>query len=100
MNKLELFVSKCVCVLLLCFIVKIREIKEIRPGKNSRDFERWPDEAKRYDSSLCLVICYGAEFRLKSLSVVGKDDKNVTFNILVYTDSVKTKLFGIPNWTC
>ncbi|XP_038050378.1 1-phosphatidylinositol 4,5-bisphosphate phosphodiesterase gamma-1-like isoform X2 [Patiria miniata] len=50
--------------------VKIREIKEIRPGKNSRDFERWPDEAKKYDTSLCLVICYGAEFRLKSLSVV------------------------------
>ena len=47
-------------------------IKEIRPGKNSRDFERWPEEAKKHDASVCFIIFYGAEFRLKSLSVVGK----------------------------
>ncbi|XP_002742254.1 1-phosphatidylinositol 4,5-bisphosphate phosphodiesterase gamma-1-like [Saccoglossus kowalevskii] len=46
----------------------IREIKEIRPGKNSRDFERWPDDARKIDSAMCFVIMYGNEFRLKILS--------------------------------
>ncbi|XP_061429101.1 LOW QUALITY PROTEIN: 1-phosphatidylinositol 4,5-bisphosphate phosphodiesterase gamma-1-like [Lethenteron reissneri] len=51
-------------------IVDIREIKEIRPGKNSRDFERYQDEARKVDALLCFVVLYGTEFRLKTLSIV------------------------------
>ena len=51
--------------------VDIREIREVRKGKCSRDFERNVDEAKRCDENACFVILYGMEFRLKTLSLVG-----------------------------
>lgn len=54
------------------FPVDIREIKEIRPGKTSRDFDRYQeDPAFRPDQSHCFVILYGMEFRLKTLSLQG-----------------------------
>lgn len=54
------------------FLVDIREIKEIRPGKTSRDFDRYQeDPAFRPDQSHCFVILYGMEFRLKTLSLQG-----------------------------
>jgi hypothetical protein len=52
--------------------VNLREVREVRDGRNSRDFDRWPEEARRYDPSLCFVIFYGNDFKLKTLSVVGK----------------------------
>jgi len=53
--------------------VDIREIKEIRPGKNSRDFDRYQeDPCFRPDQSHCFVVLYGTEFRLKTLSLQGK----------------------------
>uniref|UniRef100_A0A670ZCG6 Phosphoinositide phospholipase C n=1 Tax=Pseudonaja textilis TaxID=8673 RepID=A0A670ZCG6_PSETE len=56
----------------------IREIKQIRPGKNSRDFERYPEEARKLDSTLCFVILYGMDFRLKTLSVAAFCEDDVT----------------------
>lgn len=53
--------------------VDLREIKEIRAGKNSRDFERWnhmPEYAKLEDNR-CFTVFYGHEFCLKSLSICG-----------------------------
>lgn len=52
--------------------VDMREVKEIRQGKNSKDFERWPDENKKTEAGKCFVVFYGQEFRVKSLSVAGK----------------------------
>jgi phosphatidylinositol phospholipase C gamma-1 len=52
--------------------VDLREVKEIRVGKNSKDFERWPDDAKRMENLKCFVVFYGLEFRLKTLSIAGK----------------------------
>ena len=58
--------------LLTCAVsVDIREIREVRQGKNSKDFERNPEEAKRCEEKACFVILYGNEFRLKTLSIVG-----------------------------
>lgn len=52
--------------------VDIREIKEIRAGQKSRDFERYvEDSAVRPDQAHCFVILYGTEFRLKALSLAG-----------------------------
>jgi hypothetical protein len=51
--------------------VDLREVKEIRVGKNSKDFERWPDDAKRMENMKCFVVFYGLEFRLKTLSIAG-----------------------------
>ncbi|XP_048731959.1 1-phosphatidylinositol 4,5-bisphosphate phosphodiesterase gamma-1-like isoform X4 [Ostrea edulis] len=50
--------------------LNLREVREVRDGRNSRDFDRWPEEARRYDPSLCFVIFYGNDFKLKTLSVV------------------------------
>lgn len=50
----------------------MREVKEIRLGKSSKDFERWPEEAKRIENTRCFVVTYGSEFKLKSLSISGK----------------------------
>nr|XP_054762576.1 1-phosphatidylinositol 4,5-bisphosphate phosphodiesterase gamma-1-like [Lytechinus pictus] len=49
--------------------INIREIKEIRPGKVSKDFEKWPEEHRRHPNNICFVVFYGTEFRLKTLSV-------------------------------
>ncbi|XP_015263416.1 PREDICTED: 1-phosphatidylinositol 4,5-bisphosphate phosphodiesterase gamma-1-like, partial [Gekko japonicus] len=59
--------------------VDIREIKEIRPGKNSRDFERYPEDARKLDSTMCFIILYGMDFRLKTLSLAAfsEDDVNL-----------------------
>lgn len=54
------------------FVVEIREVKEIRIGKQSKDFEKWPEDAKRIENLRCFVVYYGSEFRLKTLSISGK----------------------------
>uniref|UniRef100_A0AAQ4NQ05 1-phosphatidylinositol 4,5-bisphosphate phosphodiesterase gamma n=1 Tax=Gasterosteus aculeatus aculeatus TaxID=481459 RepID=A0AAQ4NQ05_GASAC len=52
--------------------VDIREIRELRLGKGSRDFERYPEEARKLDTAHCFIVLYGLEFRLKTLSVAGQ----------------------------
>lgn len=49
--------------------VDLREVKEVRPGKVSKDFERWPEDTKKIDPATCFVVFHGCEFRLKTLSV-------------------------------
>ncbi|KAK9500321.1 hypothetical protein O3M35_001604 [Rhynocoris fuscipes] len=55
--------------------IEMREVKEIRPGRSSKDFERWPEEAKRMENQRCFVIIYGSEFKLKSLSIAALSEK-------------------------
>lgn len=45
----------------------IMEIKEIRPGKNSKDFER--AKAVRHKADCCFTILYGTQFVLNTLSL-------------------------------
>ncbi|XP_028926852.1 1-phosphatidylinositol 4,5-bisphosphate phosphodiesterase gamma-1 isoform X1 [Ornithorhynchus anatinus] len=74
--------------------IDIREIKEIRPGKSSRDFDRYQEDPSfRPDQSHCFVILYGMEFRLKTLSLQATSEEEVNMwirglNWLV-TDTVK-----------
>lgn len=56
------------------FALEIREIKEIRFGKNSKDFDKW-DDSKKVDHQKCFVISYGNEFKLKTFSVVAHSEK-------------------------
>uniref|UniRef100_A0A8C9XGT1 Phosphoinositide phospholipase C n=1 Tax=Sander lucioperca TaxID=283035 RepID=A0A8C9XGT1_SANLU len=59
--------------------IDIREIKEIRTGQKSRDFERYvEDSATRLEQAHCFVILYGTEFRLKSLSLAATSDEEMT----------------------
>ncbi|KPP68411.1 phospholipase C gamma 1-like [Scleropages formosus] len=58
--------------------VDVTEIKELRLGKGSRDFERYPEEARKLDLSLCFIVLHGLEFRLKTLSVAAFSEEEVT----------------------
>ncbi|XP_017695058.1 PREDICTED: 1-phosphatidylinositol 4,5-bisphosphate phosphodiesterase gamma-1-like, partial [Lepidothrix coronata] len=57
--------------------VDIREIKEIRLGKNSRDFERYPEDARKLDFTMCFIILYGMDFRLRTLSVAAFCEEDI-----------------------
>ena len=46
----------------------------------SHDFDKWQDEARKLDAGLCLVIFFGNEFKLKSLSFVCKCFKSFIFS--------------------
>ena len=49
--------------------IDIREIKEVRRGKNSRDFDNKSEETAALAPDRCFVIFYGSEFNLSCLSV-------------------------------
>lgn len=68
--------------ILFLFAVFIREIKEVRRGLGSKDFDRNPESARRLDPNCCLAIFYGNEFKLKTLSLVGKINKGFIFSWL------------------
>uniref|UniRef100_A0AAY4CQS6 Phosphoinositide phospholipase C n=1 Tax=Denticeps clupeoides TaxID=299321 RepID=A0AAY4CQS6_9TELE len=54
--------------------IDIREIKEIRGGQKSREFDRYAeDSATRHDQAHCFVILFGTEFRLKCISLAGTE---------------------------
>ena len=55
--------------------MNVREIKEVRIGSQSRDFDRKEKEDLRrigVDPACCFIILYGLEFKLKMISLVGK----------------------------
>ncbi|KAF8771915.1 1-phosphatidylinositol 4 like protein [Argiope bruennichi] len=48
--------------------IDLREVKEVRIGKNSKAFEVWPEETRKFRNEECFVILYGNSFILNSLS--------------------------------
>ena len=64
MSIVALCMFVCVCA------VDIREIKEVREGTDSKDFERQQVELKKM-GQFCFVVYYTSEFKLKTLSVAG-----------------------------
>lgn len=64
--------------------MSLYEIKEVRAGKNSKDFKAWAAEIKKVDGDCCFVLFYGVEFRLKTLSVSGNCWILWIFNIIGY----------------
>lgn len=58
--------------------MELREVKEIRLGKVSKEFEKWSDETRTVDTAKCFIVFYGSEFKLRSLSVIGKVIINYT----------------------
>uniref|UniRef100_A0A1A8DN49 1-phosphatidylinositol 4,5-bisphosphate phosphodiesterase gamma n=2 Tax=Nothobranchius TaxID=28779 RepID=A0A1A8DN49_NOTKA len=57
--------------------VDIREIRELRLGKGSRDFERYPEETRKLEPTHCFIILYGLEFRLRTLSLAAFSEDEV-----------------------
>ncbi|XP_058462061.1 1-phosphatidylinositol 4,5-bisphosphate phosphodiesterase gamma-1 [Malaya genurostris] len=55
--------------------LELREVKEIRLGKGSKDFEKWLEEIKKIELRKCFVVFHGSDFKLRSLSVVALSEK-------------------------
>ncbi|XP_028665993.1 1-phosphatidylinositol 4,5-bisphosphate phosphodiesterase gamma-2-like [Erpetoichthys calabaricus] len=54
-------------------VLDISEIREVRPGKNSKDFDRFKDK-NNLEEEKCFTILYGSQFVLNTLSL-GADSK-------------------------
>ncbi|XP_034246748.1 1-phosphatidylinositol 4,5-bisphosphate phosphodiesterase gamma-1 isoform X1 [Thrips palmi] len=54
--------------------VDLWEVKEIRGGKSSKDFEMWPEEAQHKSATQCFLILYGSQFNLKTLSIAASSE--------------------------
>lgn len=57
---------------LCCVSVDLFEIREVRPGRNSKDFERFKDGKDKHDENTCFTIFYGSQFVLNTLSLGGE----------------------------
>uniref|UniRef100_A0A673ZCM9 Phosphoinositide phospholipase C n=1 Tax=Salmo trutta TaxID=8032 RepID=A0A673ZCM9_SALTR len=53
-------------------VLDLSEIREIRPGRNSKDFERFRDGRDKHDENTCFTIFYGSQFVLNTISLGGK----------------------------
>ncbi|XP_076449870.1 1-phosphatidylinositol 4,5-bisphosphate phosphodiesterase gamma-1-like [Babylonia areolata] len=56
----------------------LREVREVRAGRNSRDFDKWPEDSKKASDKICFVVFYGNDFKLKTLSVVANNRDEYT----------------------
>lgn len=50
-------------------VLDLFEIREIRPGRNSKDFERFKDGKDKHEENSCFTIFYGSQFVLNTLSL-------------------------------
>ncbi|KAL6107326.1 plcg2 [Pungitius sinensis] len=50
-------------------VLDLFEIREVRPGRNSKDFERFKDGKDKHDENSCFTIFYGSLFVLNTLSL-------------------------------
>ncbi|XP_061678269.1 1-phosphatidylinositol 4,5-bisphosphate phosphodiesterase gamma-2 isoform X3 [Syngnathoides biaculeatus] len=50
-------------------VLDLFEIREVRPGRNSKDFERFKDGKDKHDNNTCFTIFYGSQFVLNTLSL-------------------------------
>ncbi|XP_030645805.1 1-phosphatidylinositol 4,5-bisphosphate phosphodiesterase gamma-2-like [Chanos chanos] len=50
-------------------VLDLAEIREVRPGKNSKDFERFKDSKDKHADNTCFTIFYGSQFVLNTLSL-------------------------------
>uniref|UniRef100_A0A3P8UDM4 1-phosphatidylinositol 4,5-bisphosphate phosphodiesterase gamma n=1 Tax=Cynoglossus semilaevis TaxID=244447 RepID=A0A3P8UDM4_CYNSE len=50
-------------------VLDLFEIREVRPGRNSKDFDRFRDGKDKHSDSCCFTIFYGSNFVLNTLSL-------------------------------
>ncbi|XP_072551841.1 1-phosphatidylinositol 4,5-bisphosphate phosphodiesterase gamma-2 [Salminus brasiliensis] len=50
-------------------VLDLSDIREVRPGKNSKDFERFKESKDKHVDSTCFTIFYGNQFVLNTLSL-------------------------------
>lgn len=53
----------------------LREVKEIRVGKNSKEFRNFAEETKKFETGKCFVVLYGSSFKLKTFSIIALSEQ-------------------------
>lgn len=77
------------------FLVLIEEIKEVRQGCASRDFS---NVLRRIDDpNCCIVIVYGNNFKLKTLSCLGEQSFFFSIVTVMLITKWTTPFFQIQN---
>lgn len=68
--------------------VDLRDVKDIRSGKNSSNFELSSkllvSKIEELDEDRCFVVCYTRGFNIKTLSICGKSSKS---NLILQTSN-------------
>ncbi|XP_043562592.1 1-phosphatidylinositol 4,5-bisphosphate phosphodiesterase gamma-2 [Chiloscyllium plagiosum] len=60
-------------------VLDLQEIKEIRLGKNSKDFEQISKEQKdKYSDDICFTVFYGTDFVLNNLSLAANSKEEAS----------------------
>ncbi|XP_042082740.1 1-phosphatidylinositol 4,5-bisphosphate phosphodiesterase gamma-2 [Haplochromis burtoni] len=76
-------------------VLDLSEIREIRPGRNSKDFERFKDGKDKHDESTCFIIFYGSQFVLSTLSL-GADSVDEAQKWLVGLEMLREETRASP----
>uniref|UniRef100_A0A3B4FIH8 Phosphoinositide phospholipase C n=1 Tax=Pundamilia nyererei TaxID=303518 RepID=A0A3B4FIH8_9CICH len=76
-------------------VLDLSEIREIRPGRNSKDFERFKDGKDKHDESTCFTIFYGSQFVLSTLSL-GADSADEAQKWLVGLEMLREETRASP----
>ncbi|XP_077452649.1 1-phosphatidylinositol 4,5-bisphosphate phosphodiesterase gamma-2 isoform X2 [Stigmatopora argus] len=63
-------------------VLDLFEIREVRPGRNSKDFERFKDGRDKHDDNTCFTIFYGSQFVLNTFSL-GADSVEDAYKWLI-----------------
>uniref|UniRef100_A0A673BBS6 Phosphoinositide phospholipase C n=1 Tax=Sphaeramia orbicularis TaxID=375764 RepID=A0A673BBS6_9TELE len=78
-----------------CVSVDLFEIREVRPGRNSKDFERFKDGKDKHEENSCFTIFYGSQFVLNTLSL-GADSVDEAQKWLVGLELLRQETLAAP----
>ncbi|KAM9376371.1 1-phosphatidylinositol 4,5-bisphosphate phosphodiesterase gamma-2 [Pholidichthys leucotaenia] len=76
-------------------VLDLSEIREIRPGRNSKDFERFKDGKDKHNDSTCFTIFYGSQFVLNTLSL-GADSEEEAQKWLIGLEILREETLAAP----
>uniref|UniRef100_A0A672FA81 Phosphoinositide phospholipase C n=1 Tax=Salarias fasciatus TaxID=181472 RepID=A0A672FA81_SALFA len=76
-------------------VLDLFEVREIRPGRNSKDFERFKDGKDKHDENTCFTIFYGSQFTLNTLSL-GADTADEAQKWLIGLELLREETLTAP----
>ncbi|XP_041794978.1 1-phosphatidylinositol 4,5-bisphosphate phosphodiesterase gamma-2-like [Chelmon rostratus] len=76
-------------------VLDLFEIREVRPGRNSKDFERFKDGKDKHDENTCFTIFYGSQFVLNTLSL-GADSVEEAQKWLIGLELLRQETLAAP----
>ncbi|XP_029993339.1 1-phosphatidylinositol 4,5-bisphosphate phosphodiesterase gamma-2 isoform X2 [Sphaeramia orbicularis] len=76
-------------------VLDLFEIREVRPGRNSKDFERFKDGKDKHEENSCFTIFYGSQFVLNTLSL-GADSVDEAQKWLVGLELLRQETLAAP----